>query len=70
MTGRRAGAGRAARRRPSSPATLRSLGPAQSRVGDTAAAGSWNQAAAIFTELGDLAEAEEVRAEQAESGIS
>ncbi len=52
-------------------ATLRSLGMAQSRVGLAAEAReSWGQAAAIFTELGDSAEAEEVRAEQAESRIS
>ncbi len=52
-------------------ATLRSLGMAQSRVGLAAEASeSWGQAAAIFTELGDSAEAEEVRAEQAESRIS
>jgi tetratricopeptide (TPR) repeat protein len=52
-------------------ATLRSLGTAQSRVGQAAEAReSWDQAAVIFTELGDRAEAEEVRAEQAESGIS
>ena len=52
-------------------ATLRSIGTAQSRAGLTAAArASWTQAAAIFEELGDSAEAEEVRAEQAESGIS
>jgi tetratricopeptide (TPR) repeat protein len=51
-------------------ATLRSLGTAQSRVGQAAEAReSRDQAAAIFTELGDRAEAEEVRAEQAESGI-
>jgi hypothetical protein len=31
---------------------------------------SWSRAVAIFEELGDSAEAEEVRAEQAESGIS
>ena len=31
---------------------------------------SWTQAAAIFEELGDSAEAAEVRAEQATSGIS
>ncbi len=52
-------------------ATLRSIGTAQSRAGLTAEARvSWTQAAAIFEELGDSAEAEEVRAEQAESGIS
>jgi tetratricopeptide (TPR) repeat protein len=52
-------------------ATLRSLGTAQSRVGQAAEASeSRDQAAAIFTDLGDRAEAEEVRAEQAESGIS
>ncbi len=47
-------------------ATLRSLGTAQSRVGLAAdARESWQQAAAIFEELGDNAEAAEVRAEQA-----
>jgi tetratricopeptide (TPR) repeat protein len=52
-------------------ATLRSIGTAQSRAGLTAEARvSWSQAAAIFEELGDSAEAAEVRAEQAESGIS
>ena len=52
-------------------ATLRSIGTAQSRAALTAEAReSWTQAAAIFEELGDSAEAEEVRAEQAESGIS
>ena len=56
--------------RRSQAATLRSLGTAQSRVGLAAEArGSWTQAAAIFTELGDSAEAAEVRAEQAASGI-
>ena len=51
-------------------ATLRSLGAAQSRVGLAAEAGeSWTQAAAIFSELGDSAEAAEVRAEQEASGI-
>ena len=47
-------------------ATLRSIGTAQSRAGLTAEARvSWTQASAIFDELGDSAEAEEVRAEQA-----
>jgi DNA-binding SARP family transcriptional activator len=51
-------------------ATLRSLGTAQSRVGlPTEARESLAQAAVIFTELGDIAQAEEVGAEQAESGI-
>jgi DNA-binding SARP family transcriptional activator len=52
-------------------ATLRSLGTAQNRVG-LAAEGreSLAQAAVIFTELGDIAQAEEIGAEQAESGIS
>src|SRR5690349_20140654 len=51
-------------------ATLRSLGAAQNRVGLTAEAReSLAQAAVIFTELGDIAQAEEVVAEQAESGI-
>jgi tetratricopeptide (TPR) repeat protein len=57
--------------RPRQAATLRSIGTAQSRAGLTAEArASWTQAVAIFEELGDSAEAEEVRAEQAESGIS
>ena len=52
-------------------ATLRSLGTAQNRVGLAAEAReSLAQAAVIFTELGDIAQAEEVGAEQAESGIS
>jgi len=52
-------------------ATLTTLGTAQNRVGLAAEAReSWTQATAIFTELGDLAEAEKVRAEQATSGIS
>jgi tetratricopeptide (TPR) repeat protein len=52
-------------------ATLTSLGTAQSRLGRAAGArASWAEAAAIFTELGDSAEAEKVRAEQAASGIS
>ena len=52
-------------------ATLTSLGTTQSRVGLAAEAReSWAQAAAIFTELGDSAEADKVRAEQAASGIS
>jgi DNA-binding SARP family transcriptional activator len=52
-------------------ATLRSIGTAQCRVGLTAQAReSWAQAAAIFEELGDSAEAAEVRAEQESSGLS
>ena len=52
-------------------ATLTTLGTAQNRLGLAAEAReSWTQATAIFTELGDLAEAEKVRAEQAASGIS
>jgi tetratricopeptide (TPR) repeat protein len=52
-------------------ATLTSLGTAQRRLALAAEArGSWAQAVAIFTELGDSAEAEKVRAEQAASGIS
>ncbi|HEY0999303.1 MAG TPA: BTAD domain-containing putative transcriptional regulator [Streptosporangiaceae bacterium] len=52
-------------------ATLRSLGTAQNRVGLAAEAReSLAQAAVIFTELGDIAQAEEVGAEQADSGIS
>ena len=51
-------------------ATLTTLGTAQNRVAAAEARESWTQATAIFTELGDLAEAEKVRAEQAASGIS
>jgi DNA-binding SARP family transcriptional activator len=52
-------------------ATLASLGTAQSRLGLAAEAReSRAQAVAIFTELGDSAEAEKVRAEQAASAIS
>ncbi|MGZ6839580.1 MAG: tetratricopeptide repeat protein, partial [Frankiaceae bacterium] len=52
-------------------ATLTSLGTAQSRIGlATEARESWAQAVAIFTNLGDSAEVEKVRAEQVESGIS
>ena len=52
-------------------ATLKSLGTAESRAGLAAQArGSWARAAAIFTELGDRAEAAEVVAEQEASGIS
>jgi DNA-binding SARP family transcriptional activator len=51
-------------------ATLRSLGTAQNRLGLAAEARtSWAQAAAIFTELGDSAQADAVRAEQAAAGI-
>jgi len=52
-------------------ATLTSFGTAQNRVGLAAEAReSWAQAVVIFTDLGDSAEAEKVRAEQSESGIS
>ena len=52
-------------------ATLTSIGTAQSRVGLAAEArGSWAEAMAIFTDLGDSAEADKVRAEQSGSGIS
>jgi tetratricopeptide (TPR) repeat protein len=52
-------------------ATLRSLGTAQTRTGHRAEAReSWAQAAAIFEDLGDSAEAAEVRAQQGASGIS
>jgi tetratricopeptide (TPR) repeat protein len=52
-------------------ATLKSLGTAQSRAGLAAEAReSWSRAAVIFEELGDSAQAAEVRAEQAVSGIS
>jgi DNA-binding SARP family transcriptional activator len=62
---------RATGNRPRQAATLRSIGTAQSRAGLMAEAReSWSRAVAIFEELGDSAEAEEVRAEQAESGIS
>ncbi len=62
---------RAAGNRRRQAATLRSVGTAECRVGLTAQARqSWAQAAAIFEELGDSAEAAEVRAEQESSGIS
>jgi tetratricopeptide (TPR) repeat protein len=52
-------------------ATLTSLGTAQRRLGLAAEAHeSWAQAVGIFTDLGDSAEVEKVRAEQAESDIS
>ena len=52
-------------------ATLKSLGAAQSHAGLAAEAHeSWSRAAAIFEELGDSAQAAEVRAEQGISGIS
>ena len=61
----------AAGNKPRQAATLRSMGTAQRRVGLTAEArDSWTQAAAIFEEVGDSAEAAEIRAEQAASGIS
>ena len=45
--------------------TLRFLGTAQARAGLLAdAQESWTQAAAIFDDLGDAAQAAEVRAEQ------
>jgi DNA-binding SARP family transcriptional activator len=51
--------------------TLRSLGIVQSHAGLAAEADeSWAEAAAIFAELGDTAQAAEVRAEQAASAIS
>jgi tetratricopeptide (TPR) repeat protein len=57
--------------RPRQAATLRSIGTAQSRAGLTAEAReSWTQAVAIFEELGDGAEAAQIRAEQAAAGIS
>jgi tetratricopeptide (TPR) repeat protein len=62
---------RAAGNRPRQAATLRSIGIAQSRLGLTAGAReSWTLAAAIFEEVGDEAEAAEIRAEQAATGIS
>jgi DNA-binding SARP family transcriptional activator/Tfp pilus assembly protein PilF len=52
-------------------ATLRSLGTAQCRTGLRAEAReSWTRAAAIFTELGDSAQAAEVSAEREAAGIS
>ena len=52
-------------------ATLRSLGTAQSRVGLAAEAReSRAQAAVIFDELGDIAQASQVRAEQTATPIS
>jgi len=57
--------------RPRQAATLTSFGTAQSRLGLSAEAReSWAQAEAIFTDLGDSAEAEKVRAERDASGIS
>jgi DNA-binding SARP family transcriptional activator len=51
--------------------TMRSLGHAYVRLGQAArAAECWIQAAAIFEELGDSAQAAEIRAEQSASGIS
>jgi tetratricopeptide (TPR) repeat protein len=51
--------------------TLRSLALALSRSGQSAQAWeSWNQAAAIFDDLGDSVQAAEIRAERASSGIS
>jgi tetratricopeptide (TPR) repeat protein len=51
--------------------TLRSLGGVQARNGlADEARQSWAQAAAIFDELGDLAQAAQVRDEQVASGIS
>ncbi len=51
--------------------TLRFLGVAQHRSGLAAEAReSWTGAAAIFDDLGDVAQAAQVRAEQAASGIS
>jgi tetratricopeptide (TPR) repeat protein len=62
---------RATGNRRSQAATLRSLGIAQSRIGRRAEAReSWAQAAAIFEDLGDSAEAAEVRAQQEASGNS
>jgi DNA-binding SARP family transcriptional activator len=50
---------------------LHTLGTVQARSGLSAeAARSWGQAAAIFDQLGDLARAAQVRAEQAASGLS
>jgi DNA-binding SARP family transcriptional activator len=51
--------------------TLRFLGRAQARVGLVAEANeSWAQSAAIFDDLGDSAQAAEIRAEHVTSGIS
>jgi len=51
-------------------ATLRSLGNAQNRAGLAAEAReSWAQAAVIFDDLGDSAQAADIRAEQVASGI-
>jgi DNA-binding SARP family transcriptional activator/Tfp pilus assembly protein PilF len=62
---------RAAGNRRRQAATLRSIGIAECRAGLTGQARrSWAQAAAIFEELGDRAEAAEVRAEQEAAGIS
>jgi tetratricopeptide (TPR) repeat protein len=60
---------RATGNRPRQAATMKSLGTVQSRLGLTAQAReSWAQAAAIFDDLGDSAQAELARAEQAGSG--
>jgi tetratricopeptide (TPR) repeat protein len=61
----------AAGNRPRQAATLRSIGAAQSQVGLVAEARtSWTRAAALFDEIGDSAEAAEIRAELGASGIS
>ncbi|HEV2256034.1 MAG TPA: BTAD domain-containing putative transcriptional regulator [Streptosporangiaceae bacterium] len=61
----------AAGNRPRQAATLRSIGTAQSRVGlMSEARESWTRAVAIFEEVGDSAEAAEIRAELATSAIS
>jgi tetratricopeptide (TPR) repeat protein len=62
---------RATGNRPRQAATLKSLGSVQKHFGLTAEAReSWSLAAAIFDDLGDSAQAEQVRAEQGASGIS
>jgi DNA-binding SARP family transcriptional activator len=62
---------RATGNRPRQAATLKSLGSVQRHIGLTAEAReSWSLAAVIFDDLGDSAQAEQVRAEQAASGIS
>ena len=62
---------RATGNRPRQAATLKSLGSVQKHVGLTAEAReSWALAAAIFDDLGDSAQAKQIRAGDAASGIS
>ena len=62
---------RATGNRPRQAATLKSLGSVRKHVGLTAEAReSWALAAAIFDDLGDSAQAKQIRAGDAASGIS